>query len=630
MTDRKIAYIDLSSGEIKSQTIPEEMRQLYIGGRGLDMYLLYNHVAPGTEPMSPQNVFIISAGLLTGCPVPGSGRTHAATKSPLTGLVGSTNMGGYFSPELRFAGFDHLLVKGKSNKPVYLWIKNGEIEIRDASHLWGKDCFETPSLIRKELGDEDIKVVCIGLAGENLVKFANIRTGLKDSGGRTGLGTVMGSKNLKAIAVKGTLDLPIKYPDKALEYYRKLQTQVLSSKAARAYGVEGTMTMYSTSNTSGFLRTKNFQLNRMDDLSLVPDIFLEKYSFGVQACYGCGLHCRHRWQIKDGPYKGWLGEGPEYNALGLFGNMLYNRSLEAVLVGQKLVDKYGMDMTEVGNLLAWAMELYEKGIIDDKFTDGLKLTWDDSAKILPVVIEQIARRQGFGQVLADGCLEAFKKIGRESEYYCIQAKGASWLLSDDRVAPALALNVCVATRGADHLRGRPAIDLYGLPRQLLAEVYGFPVSDDYSSYEGKGKMVWFTELIYELVDSLGICKFQTIFFSPHMPKFEEYSEAIYYITGMKISPQELKETAERCYTLERMFNYREKGITRKDDYPPERFFVEATPTGVSRARNKKLDRAKYNSMLDEYYTAHGWDKNGVPLPATIRRLGLDKEPSHLL
>ena len=398
MNDRRIAYIDLSSGSTSSQTITEEMRRRYIGGRGLDMYLLYNHVKPGTDPMSPDNVFLISAGLLTGCPAPGSGRTHAATKSPLTGLVGSTNMGGYFSPELRFAGFDHLVVTGKAIKPVYLWIKDGEIEIRDASHLWGRDCFETPSLIRKELGDDEIKVVCIGLAGENLVKFANIRIGLKNTGGRTGLGTVMGSKNLKAIAVRGSLDLPIEYPDKALEYYRKLQDQILSSKAAKAYGTEGTMTMYGTSNTSGFLRTKNFQLNQLTDFGLVPDIFLDKYSFGVQACFGCGLHCRHRWQIKDGPYKGWIGEGPEYNTLGLFGNMLYNKSIEVVLVGQKLVDKYGMDMTEVGSLLAWAMELYEKGIIDNKFTGGLKLNWDDSAKILPIVIEQIANRQGFGQV----------------------------------------------------------------------------------------------------------------------------------------------------------------------------------------------------------------------------------------
>lgn len=594
------------------------------------MYLLYNHIVPGIDPLSPENVFLISAGLLTGCPAPGSGRTHAATKGPLTGLVGSTNMGGNFSPELRFAGFDHLVIKGKSGIPVYLWIKDGEIEIRDASHLWGKDCFETPSLIREELGDEDIKVVCIGLAGENLVKFANIRTGLKNSGGRTGLGTVMGSKNLKAIAIRGTQDLPIAYPDKALEYYRKLQNQVLGSKAARAYGAEGTMTMYSTSNTSGFLRTKNFQLNRLEDLSLIPDTFLEKYSFGVQACYGCGLHCRHRWQIKDGQYAGWLGEGPEYNTLGLFGNMIYNKSWEAVLVGQKLCDKYGLDVTEVGNLLAWSMELYEKGIIDAKFTGGLKLEWDNSAQILPVVIEQIAKRQGFGEILADGCLSAVERIGKDSEYYLIQAKGLSWILSDDRVAPALALNMAVATRGADHLRGRPAIDLYGLPRELLAEVYGFTISDDYSFYEGKGKMVWFQELIYALVDSLGICKFQTIFFSPHMPKFEEYSEAIYYTTGMKFSSQELKDISERCYTLERMFNYREKGITRKDDYPPQRFFVEATPTGVSRARNKKLDREKYDLMLDEYYAAHGWDRNGVPYPETIKRLGLDKEPFHIL
>lgn len=630
MLNRKIAYVNLSTREIRKEPIPEKMRRLYLGGRGLDMYLLYNHVQPGTEPLSPENVLLISAGLLGGSPAPGSSRTHVAAKSPITGLVGSTNMGGFFAPELRFAGFDHLVVKGKSEKPVYLWINDGEIEIREADHLWGKDTFETPATIRKELGDEDIKVMCIGIAGENLVKFANVRTGLKNSGGRTGMGCIMGAKKLKAVAVRGTTDLKVKYPEKALEYYHQLLDQILSSKAARAYGIEGTMTMYSTSNTTGFLRTKNFGLNRMEDLSIVPDTFLEKYSFGVTACYGCAMHCRHKWRINEGRHAGLIGEGPEYYSTIGLGNMVYNRSWETLLVAQRLLDQYGLDMAESVNLIAWVMDLYNREIIDKKDTDGLNLDWENSSQVLPVLLEKIAKRQGFGDVLADGPRPAVEKIGRGSEHYMLEVKGLGMVPSDDRSSPALALGVAVSTRGADHLRSRPAIDLYGLPEKVLEDTYGFPVSGDYGSYQGKGRMIHFQELIYEIVDSLGICKFQTIFFSPHMPKFEEYSKLIYYLTGLEISPEELKQIGERCYTVERLFNYREGGITRKDDRLPDRYFTEATPVGVSRARGKKLDREKFDKILDEYYEQHGWDLNGVPKPETLSKLGLDKEPSHML
>lgn len=630
MLSKQIAYVDLSTGEIRKELIPEKMRRLYLGGRGLDMYLLFNHIKPDTDPLSPDNVFIISAGLLVGGPAPGSARTHAAAKSPLTGLLGSTNMGGFFAPELRFAGFDHLVIKGKAKKPVYLWVNDGEIKIRDASHLWGKDCFEVPAAIREELEDEEIKVACIGLAGENLVRYANIRTGLKNSGGRTGMGTIMGSKNLKAIATRGTMELQIKHPQNALEYYRKLQTQILSGKTAQAYGTEGTHTMYSTSNTSGFLRTKNFGLNRMDDLSIVPDTFLDKYSFGVQACYGCGMHCRHRWQIKEGVYKGWIGEGPEYLTMMAFGNLIYNRSWEALIVAQKLIDKYGIDVTELAGVLAGVMDMYNRGIITKEDTFGLDLNWENASQILLTVIEQVAKREELGELIADGCLPAIERLGRGAEHYIMQQKGMVASLSDDRCAPALALGIAVATRGPDHLRSRPAIDLFGLPPKLLEEVYGFPISNDFNSYEGKGKMIWFNELLYGIVDCLGICKFQTIFFSPNMPKFEEYSKLIFYLTGMEFSPKELMEIGERCYTLERMFNYREKGITRKDEYPHYRLFTETTPLGVSRVRGKKLDKEKYEAMLDEYYEAHKWDKEGIPTHETLERLGLDKEPSHML
>ena len=260
--DRKIAYINLSTGEIEASPIPIELRKLYLGGRGLDMYLLYNHLEPGIDPLGPDNVLTVSAGLLVGTLASASARTHIGAKSPLTGFVGSSNMGGFFAPELRWAGFDHLVIKGKADGLAYLWVHDGEIEIRDASHLWGEDIPTTQELIQEELGDPEIKVCCIGLAGENLVRFANVMTGVKNAAGRTGMGAVMGSKNLKAIAVRGTMDLAIRFPEEALEYNSKLVEHIGSTKFAQIMQKWGTMFIYGVTNTTGLVRVRNFQLNQ--------------------------------------------------------------------------------------------------------------------------------------------------------------------------------------------------------------------------------------------------------------------------------------------------------------------------------------------------------------------------------
>ena len=256
MRDQKIAYIDLSTGEIEKAPIPEKMRRMYLGGRGIDAYLLYNHIPPGIDALSPENALVVSGGLLGGTLAPSSGRCNLGAKSPLTNLLGGSNMGGFFAPELRFAGFDHLVIKGKAEKPVYLWIHDGEIEIRDAAHLWGKDTGETPAIIRRDHQDEDIKAMSIGVAGENLVRFANVLSGLKNAGGRTGMGCVMGSKNLKAIAVRGTQDLPISYPEEALEYLAKLTQMIRDNIVFQDLSVMGTPMFHRDSNVMGRLRNR--------------------------------------------------------------------------------------------------------------------------------------------------------------------------------------------------------------------------------------------------------------------------------------------------------------------------------------------------------------------------------------
>ncbi|MCK5429310.1 MAG: hypothetical protein KAI94_07555, partial [Anaerolineales bacterium] len=551
---KKIAYIDLTTGEIESKPIAIELRKKYIGGRGLDMYLLYNHVKPGIDALSPQNVAFISAGVLVGTPSSGTGRTHIAGKSPLTGYVGSSNMGGFFSSELRWAGFDHLVIKGKANKPSYLWIHDGEIEIRDAAYLWGLDTQATQQAIRGKHGDEEIQALTIGPAGENLVRYANVMTSLKNAGGRTGMGALLGSKNLKAVAARGTMDLKLAHPEEALAYNKRVIDDILSAKASKIMGRYGSPFIWGITNSSGMVRVRNFQRNQLENGTAVECEELEKYSVGRAGCFGCQVHCRGRYRIPDGPYKGIYGEGPEYTAQGAFAGEVDCTNPMTVLVGNHLTNIYGLDNLETGSMIAWAMELYELGILTDKDTDGIKLTFGNDEAVIEM-IGRIVRREGLGAILAEGPLRAADIIGKGSAKYLVHAKGMSNLHSDERSTPSLALGVATSSRGADHIRSRAAIDLFGLPDSLLKDVYGQPtpydgpMNSDYTSYVGKSRQVLWQEMCYEAVDCLGICKYHTVFLGPNYPNFEEWSRLLYYNTGLELSPLDIWNVADRAYTL---------------------------------------------------------------------------------
>ncbi len=621
--NRKIAYVDLSKKEVTIKDISKKMRRMYLGGRGINTYLRSQLIKPGIDPIGPENVLFVGAGFLSAIPGLGSGRCDIAAKSPLTGAVGDANMGGFFAPEMRFAGFDHLVVTGKADAPVYIWIHDGEVEIRDASHLWGKDVHETQEIIRKDHREDEIQCLLMGLAGENLVRYANVMTGLKNSGGRTGMGCVMGSKKLKAVAARGTMDLEFAHPDELLEYCQEMNKKIMSTKFARAMTKWGDMVIYSNTGNTGLVRVRNFQYNKMDKPEPIECENMDKYSIGTSACFGCQIGCRHRYIVKEGPYAPFYDEGPEYTSQGAFGTEPDIPSMESVVVGNHLVNKYGLDTLEVGNMIAWAMELYEKGIIDEKMT-GVKLEWGN-AEVMYEMIEKIAKREGFGDVLADGLKPAIEKIGKESEYYGMHVKGMGNLHSDERPTPALALNIATSSRGADHLRSRPAIDLYGLPEKVLEEIYGGgPISSLYTSYVGKSREVVWQEQLYSVVDSLGLCKYQTVFISVNSPKYEEWVNLLHYATGMEFTKEELITIGERIYTLERMFNLKE-GFTRKDDTLPERFFKEPTNRGLPIVKGKKIDRKKFNQMIKEYYELHAWNEEGIPTEETLKKLGLDEE-----
>ena len=643
--NRKIAFIDLSTGDIRTAAISLEIRRKYIGGRGLDAYLLYNHTTEGCDPLGPDNTLIISAGLLTATCASAAARTHIMAKSPLSGLLGSANMGGFFAPELAWAGFHHLVIKGRSPHPAYIFIRNGAVEIRDAAYLWGKTVTETQWAIREAHRDEEVKSCVIGPAGENLVRFANVMTGIKNSAGRTGMGCVMGSKNLKAVAVRGALDIHIARPTEAFEYNKHFIDQITSAKVSQIQGTLGTPFIWGATNSWGGVRTRNFQYNQLeyaDDIEpeRLDEIATETIGpYHMTGCFGCQVHCRGQYKIPSGPYAGKYDEGPEYTSQGAFGAEVDCKRAETVLTGNHLVNQYGMDNLETGSLIAWAMELFEKGILTRRQTDGVDLKFGNDQAVIEM-IRRICFRDGWlGDSLADGGIAAAEKIGPDSLGYLIQVKGVNNLHSDERATPALALNIATASRGSDHLRSRPAIDLYHLPEKVLRGIYSSPVpydgplSSEHTAYEGKAWQVFWQENCYMAVDCLGICKYHTVFLGATLPNFEDWPRVILYNTGLEMTAKEIWLAAERCNMLERLFNLRE-GLQRNDplkgDTLNRRYFEEPCRRGAPDVVGRKIDRQKFAAMLDEFYRWKGCDKDGLPLKKTLRRLGLENEPSHLL
>jgi aldehyde:ferredoxin oxidoreductase len=643
--NRKIGYIDLSSGHIETKAIPLDMRRKFIGGRGLDAYLLYNHTKKGCDPLGPDNVFIISGGLLCATLASATSRCHVMAKSPLTGLLGSANMGGFFTPELAWAGFHHLVVKGKAEHPVYIYVHNGKIEIKDARGIWGKSVTDTQWAIREDLGDQEVKSAVCGPAGENLVRYANVMTGIKNAAGRSGMGAVMGSKNLKAIAARGTMDIKIARPAEALEFNKRFIEQITGAKVNQTMGTLGTPFIWGATNSWGGIRCRNFQYNQCeyaDDIEpeRIDEIAAETMGpHHMTGCYGCQVHCRAQYRIPEGPYKGRYDEGPDYTAQAAFGGETDTPRALTVLVGNHLTNQYGVDNLEIGSIIAWAMELYEEGILTDKDIDGVDLRFGNDEAVIEM-IERICFRKGYlGDLLAEGGILASEKIGKGAFDYLIQVKGMQNLQSDERATPGLALNVATSSRGSDHLRSRPAIDLYHLPEEVLRRIYSNPVpydgplSSKHTAYEGKAWPVFWQENCFMGVDCLGICKYHTTFLGATLPNYEDWSKVLYYNCGLEMSPEELWHASRRANMMERLFNLRE-GLKRDDlkkgDMLNHRYFDEPAKRGAPGVIGSHLDKEKFSKMIDEFYEYKGLDKEGKPKPEVLKELGLENEPSHLL
>lgn len=619
MDNQRVAIIDLSRREVKLEEIPFKVRRQFLGGRGINMYLLYHHTPPLLDPFDLENPLIVGAGLLSGLPCPCSSRGSISGKSPETGLLGDSNIGGFFAPELRRTGYDHLVIIGKSKIPVYIWVEDGEIFIKDAAFLWGHDTLETMEILKNKHGDKS-QSLCIGQAGENLVRFATVRHGKKSTAGRTGMGCLMGYKGLKAVVVKGNRAVPITYKREFLSYARELFKRIRSSRATGVLNQYGTPFLFDLHNIQGIVRTLNGKLSRFEEGRKLRSPNLKKYYTEARGCFSCPIRCEHpyvmQWKEKGEEVR---GEGIEYGVLGAFGPLCGVKDLEAVLAINQLLNKYGLDASSTGNIIAWTMELFELGMITAKDTGGLSLRWGDQEVII-TLINQIAKREGFGNVLADGAKVAATRLGEGSQNYLTWVKYLPQSDSVDvRVHKGFALGVATSTRGADHLRSRPTLEALNLTAEELLTIYGGEVSNDPTSYKGKARMVWWTESFYAVADALGLCRFVQKFNSTDHLGFEEFRTLIHYATGMELSPEELFIIGERITTLERMFLVRE-GIRREDDTLPSRYFE---PISSGPYKGESIDRECFNRMLDQYYQLHGWDQeSGIPQEETVKRLGL--------
>ena len=623
-----ILFVDLSERKISKEPTSSYTR-LFLGGRGIDDKLFYDHIASGVDPLSPQNVIVFGAGPLAGTCLPSSGRLDIMSKSPMTFLWGNSNMGGYFSAELKYAGYDHIVVTGRADAPVYIWIDNGQVHIRDAAEIWGQDTYQTPELIRQELGNPEVKVICIGPAGENLVRFATVQSELGNGAGRTGMGTVMGSKNLKAIAVRGTKGIKMANPEKFLAVAQEQNDFIKNSAACKELSQYGTTLM--TKRIMGEGKPfRNFQTFRTMEGHLDPTDILKKYSPKRAGCLECPIRCMEAYDVPG------VGSGViSCTFYASVGWIVDNHDPEVFLQSAIYCQKQGLDVSSAGGILAWAMELYQRGIITTQDTDGVSLEWGES---VPEMLKRIVHREGFGDVLAEGVLIGAGKIGRGAEDYAVHSKGLPLQFGENPILEkGKTLAMAVNPRG-DYLRGYPFIearfnrlDFAGLEEEELEQakeinyreyreaerISGTRKGAIPAEYEGKPAIIKYSEDVTAIMDAVGICKWATFRFGIlEAYRIEDQARILSLGLGEEMSPDVLWEVAERMRSLERAFAVRE-GLTPSDDRLPARFFELETPTGLT------LSADKFEEMKRQYYVLRGWDGDtGIPTRESLERLGI--------
>ncbi len=610
-----VATIDLTRGKVTVTKLDKVLARDYIGGNGFCARLLFDLIKPGTNPLGPANVLVFAVGPLTGTLWPQTGKYEAAAKSPLTGIYGEANSGGHWGAELKHAGFDALIIRGRARRPVYVYIEDRRIEIKDAKRLWGRTTPDTDAMLKGAHG-QDTQAVYIGPAGENLVRFACIMTDLYRAAARTGLGAVMGSKRLKAIAVRGSLDTPVANLDRFTKLAEAAYERLLSHPFAQSTTRYGTTLLVEVMSEIGRFPTRNFQTGVFERAAEIGgERIVKRYKLKDRVCFGCPYRCKNYNQVAVGKFEA-AGEGPEYETLSSLGGRCGNSDLESIIYVNKLCNLYGLDTISCGGVIGFAMECFERGLLTPAKTDGLELRWGDP-EVIVACIEKISKREGFGDKLAEGTLRFAEALGPAAMRYAMHVKGLDISAQDGRAQKSMGLSHATANRGADHLSSFEVLSEVGFS-EAIEERFGksvMPEAADRLDPKYKALMVRDGENFCAIVDSLVTCKFGAVW--PPSLYFTEFAAALTAVTGIEYTERELRLIGERIFTLERAFDIRE-GITAKDDKLPERFTTEPAPAGPCKGHVVEL-----GYMLRQYYKLRGWDpKTGWVPRKRLIKLGL--------
>ena len=592
----KLLRINLTTEESREEEIAPEQWESFIGGRGLGAYYLTKEVPPTVDPLSPENKLIFMNGPLAGTLIPGNNKICVTFKSPLTNTYSNSLCGGHWGPELKFAGFDGLIIEGKAKNPVYITINNSKIEIRSAEKIWGKLIPESEKILREEVGEEKaFQIALIGSAGEKLVNYACITAGLYREFGRGGAGTVMGSKNLKGIAITGSTDVKVANPEEVFQLGKELIRDLRESRGGKVRREFGTMELVERVNNAGFWITRNFTEGYFEEgYKLEGKRMREEIIIGDSSCFGCPIGCGKRTYVKTKDNIEYVMEGPEFETVGMLGSNCGISSWETLLNASKICDTYGFDTINAGACVSMVMEAFESGKLTLDNTDGIKASFGNDEALLQI-LEKIGKREGVGDILAKGPAEAGRIL--KIEDLAMHSKGQSFPVYDPRGAKAMALTYATSPKGAHH---------------MLATTFGAELSTGTRfETEGKGNLERDHQFSMAIVDSIALCSTMRA----GIP-LENLVKAYSTITGIEHNVESLLKAAERIINLERIYNIN-LGLDRSNDTLPKRFLEDSLPGGESKGQIVELD-----ALLDDYYNVMGWNSKGVPTEEKLKELEL--------
>lgn len=600
----RILRINLSSSKISTELVPEQIARDFIGGRGYGIRYLYQELAPGVDPFGEENKLLLLNGPLAGSSALVSSRWMACTKSPLTGAFARSVCGADFGAWLKFAGYEMLIIEGKSPNPVYIHLTRDGCQIRDASDIWGKDTRLTQEWLDQRHGS-NTRSACIGPAGEKLVKYAAI-VSHRRTAGRCGTGAVMGSKNLKAVAITAQRKVEVSDPETYNQLVKEQIELIRNSPGFKSHKEWGTTSTQDVTNGIGIYPVKNFRYGRLHDFSKVLGAEYRKLRVGDMGCYSCPARCGKVHTVTSGPYAGAHSEGPEYETIWAFTGPIESDDIEASIAADQLCDDLGLDTISTGSTIGFAYELYEKGLLTKADTDGLELTYGNTAPMI-ALIKKIGLREGIGNLLAEGSMRAAASIGKGSQAYAIHVKGLELPAYEPRGAKAQGYNYATASIGASHCYGYAGQDIFGSPVPRPTDRFNEDNADvviynqDGSAWKETGVLCtftggwgWINPLFGKmLVAARGI---------------QDYADHKY-----------LDLVGERMFNLERVFNVRE-GFGRKQDTLPQRMLTEPLHTRGAPGEGQIVK--SQDKFLDTYYQLRGWTKEGVPAPQKLDKLGL--------